>query len=81
MRRGPHGTNNRSFIPETPAERARRLGNIPQAMAEAMITRAALTGDCTDKDLVFAGFRKAEIDEHGDAAREIASRSAERQAA
>lgn len=80
-KRGPHGTNNRSIIPETPAQRARRTGTIPQALAEVMIERYASAGFCTDEDLRFAGFKGAEIDEHAPAARELATLASEKVAA
>jgi len=79
--RKPFGQNNRSYRPETPAEKARRTGTVAKALADEMIEREAASGNCTVDDLAYAGFTAAEITEHAHEAREIARRSAVRETA
>lgn len=79
--RKPFGQNRVSIRPESKIDRARRTGTIPAAMADAMIERNALSGNCTDDDLRLAGFTKSEVKTYGEAALEIALRRSEREAA
>lgn len=46
-----------------------RTQDIVNRMADVMANRAASAGSCTEEDLAKAGFTRAEMDRHGDAAR------------
>lgn len=71
----------KSFKPETPIEKARRLGKIAEAMADVMLERDAAAGNCTIDDLAYAGFTSAEITEYAPEARTTATRRSVREAA
>ena len=64
------------LAPQIDAESARREGPgaIVRAMADTLIERWSATGAGTRGDLAFAGFTEAEIDAHGQAARDRAAK-------
>jgi hypothetical protein len=60
--------------PPRPRTRFATTGELIAAMAAVLVERTALDGSCSEDQVLSAGFSRAELLEHGEAARLMAAR-------